>query len=145
MLPYLIPCSVYYGQSLVLIFIISTLTKCLLLLSPKCKNHSHLEMGHPVVVEIRRSRETLATGLAHMGLLPGVDPPMGVETAAGAESLLAVVADVGPLPRVDPHMALQQAGPVEHLAAGGAGQHPLVVKFVGFPRRVQPPTTTTTC
>ena len=76
-----------------------------------------------MIVEIAAGCKRLATVVTLVGLLPGVDPPVGVEAAARAEPLLTEVAHVRPLPRMNPDVPLEQARPVKHLAAGVAGQH----------------------
>ena len=50
-----------------------------------------------MIVEIAAGRKRLATVVTLVGLLPGVDPPVGVEAAARAEPLLTEVAHVRPL------------------------------------------------
>ena len=50
-----------------------------------------LVMSHLVVVEVAAGCEPLTTHPTLVGLLSGVDPPVGVQAGAGAELLVAEV------------------------------------------------------
>ena len=80
-----------------------------------------LDVGHPVVVEVRAGGEALSTRLALVRSFPSVDPPVCVQGGAGGEGLVAELTRVRSLPRVGPHVSLEQGGPVEHLATVGTG------------------------
>ena len=80
-----------------------------------------LDVGHPVVVEVRAGGEALSTRLALVRSFPRVDPPVCVQGGAGGEGLVAELTRVRSLPRVGPHVSLEQGGPVEHLATVGTG------------------------
>ena len=80
-----------------------------------------LDVGHPVVVEVRAGSEALSTRLALVRSFPSVDPPVCVQGGAGGEGLVAELTRVRSLPRVGPHVSLEQGGPVEHLATVGTG------------------------
>ena len=80
-----------------------------------------LDVGHPVVVEVRAGGEALSTRLALVRSFPCVDPPVCVQGGAGGEGLVAELTRVRSLPRVGPHVSLEQGGPVEHLATVGTG------------------------
>ena len=80
-----------------------------------------LDVGHPVVVEVRAGSEALSTRLALVRSFPRVDPPVCVQGGAGGEGLVAELTRVRSLPRVGPHVSLEQGGPVEHLATVGTG------------------------
>ena len=84
---------------------------------------AHLDVGHPVVVEVAGGCEPLSAGAALVRLLPAVDPPVGVEGGRGGEALVADVADVRPLPGVGARVAVEQAGAVKALAAEAAREH----------------------
>ena len=84
-------------------------------------------MCHLVVVQVAAGREPLPVDPALVGLLPGVDPPVGVEAGAGAEPLLTFRADVRLLSSVGPDVSLQQTGSVEGLPTDVAGQHGLLL------------------
>ena len=80
-----------------------------------------LDVGHPVVVEVRAGGEALSTRLALVRSFPRVDPSVCVQGGAGGEGLVAELTRVRSLPRVGPHVSLEQGGPVEHLATVGTG------------------------
>ena len=80
-----------------------------------------LDVGHPVVVEVRAGGEALSTCLALVRSFPCVDPSVCVQGGAGGEGLVAELTRVRSLPRVGPHVSLEQGGPVEHLATVGTG------------------------
>ena len=80
-----------------------------------------LDVGHPVVVEVRAGGEALSTRLALVRSFPRMDPPVCVQGGAGGEGLVAELTRVRSLPRVGPHVSLEQGGPVEHLATVGTG------------------------
>ena len=61
-----------------------------------------------------------------MGLLPGVDPPVGVEAGRGREALGTDITDVGTFPGVSAEVAVEETGTVETLAAKVAREHLLV-------------------
>ena len=82
-------------------------------------------MCHFVIVKIGGGCKRLATHLALVGLLPGVDPPVRVQAGAGAEPFVANVAHMRPLSGVGADVSLQEAGTVELLATRVAGQHGL--------------------
>ena len=90
-------------------------------------------MGHSVVIEIGRCRESFAAHGTLVRLLSAVDPPVSVERAGRGESLAADVADVRFLARVRPDVPLQQRRPVEGFAAHLARQQgSLAVPFDGW-------------
>ncbi len=91
---------------------------------------AHLDVGHPVVVEVAGGCEPLSAGAALVRLLPAVDPPVGVEGGRGGEALVADVADVRPLPGVGARVAVEQAGAVKALAAEAAREHFLALLVV---------------
>lgn len=80
-----------------------------------------LDVGHLVVVEIRRGCESFPTHSALMGLFPTVDPPVGVQGGARRESFPADLADVGFFSGVRSHVPLQERRAVESFPALAAG------------------------
>lgn len=81
-----------------------------------------LDVGHPVVVQIRAGSEPFSAHLALVGFFSRVDPPVRVQRAARAESLVAHRTNMRFFSCVRSHVSLEEGGPVESLAADLAGQ-----------------------
>lgn len=55
----------------------------------------YLDVGHAVIVQVGAGGKFLATDLAFVGFLTGMDTAMGVQRTGGAESLTAHRTDMG--------------------------------------------------
>jgi hypothetical protein len=72
-----------------------------------CRCCSVVEVGGEVLREVVSPGEALATHLAVVGPLPGVDPQVPVHVALAAERAAAKLALKRPLASVLPHVQLQ--------------------------------------